>query len=226
MKFNPLLAVPVTASIVIAASPIEIADAAPAERVQNATVAFRRVISDPDKRIPPGVLRQSQAVVIMPNMVQAGFLFGGRRGEGVLLVRNANGQWSDPAFVNITGGSFGLQVGASSSDVVMVFMDRASLSEVVNDDFTLGGKVAGVGGPVGVSAVSPADSAGKVYTYARSEGLFGGVALEGAKLAYDKDANSEFYRQPDITLRQVLTTQRRPAPAVTQLRQALNQAQR
>ncbi len=201
------------------------ADNNPADRVQSSIAAFQNVSADPNKVIPPAMLRDCQGIAIIPKLVQAGFILGGRRGAGVMMVRNAQGRWSNPAFITVTGGSIGAQIGASSSDVVLLFMDKSAIAKVLSQDFAFGGKVSGVGGPTGVDVVSPADSVGKTYSYARSEGLFAGVALEGAKLAYDEDNSARYYNRPSITAREIFTNSNiKTPPAAVELQQAVYQA--
>lgn len=227
MKFQPFVMVPVATACLVSTPFVTVADASPTDDIRSATQTFEYVISDPDKRIPPWILRRCAGIVI-GEMTQAGFIFGGKGGGGVMLVKNDVGTWSNPAFVKFSGGSFGLQIGAASTDFVVVFMDKASLTKVLTEDFAMGGDIKGVGGPVGAAPVTAADSAGRTYTYARREGLFAGVALEGAKLSYQGKKNGEFYNQPGVTAEEIFTWQATPSSpqAVKALKDALRRAER
>jgi SH3 domain-containing YSC84-like protein 1 len=225
MKFQPFLMIPVMA-VPLSTMSVAVAKDAPADDIRSATKTFEYVIKDADKRIPPWVLQKSAGVVI-GRVTQGGFFVGGKGGGGVMVIKTSSGEWSNPAFVNFAGGSIGLQFGASSADIVAVFMDKASLAKVLTEDFSLGGDVKGVGGPVGAAPVTSADSAGKVYTYARRKGLFAGVALEGAKLSFDQKKSAKFYNQPSVTAVQIFSGQAVPGSldVVTTLKSSLIRAQ-
>jgi len=154
-------------------------------------------------------------------------LFGGRRGTGVLIRRFPDGRWSDPAFLNVTGGSFGLQFGASSNDVVLLFMSQTAIVKLLGGDFEFGGTVSGVAGPVGATPVEPVEARGDVLSYSRSSGFFGGVALEGGQLGFNDRLNEEFYSFPGVEPETVLNSLDPAAPAIAdQLRQVLRDSER
>ncbi len=173
------------------------------QRVENATFVLGQFSFGNQQRIPPRIIQRAQGIAIIPNVVQAGFLFGGRRGAGILVVRDDNNDWSKPAFITLTGGSFGLQIGAQSSDVVLAFMDKAVVMRSLAQSFRLGGNVSVAAGPVGGDIVSPTDPSPQVYSYARNAGLFAGVALEGATISFDRNANARFYGQRNLTPTQI-----------------------
>ncbi|XFA72883.1 lipid-binding SYLF domain-containing protein [Thermosynechococcaceae cyanobacterium Okahandja] len=173
------------------------------QRVENATFVLGEFSFGNQQRIPPRIIQRAQGIAIIPNVVQAGFLFGGRRGAGILLVRNDNNDWSKPAFITLTGGSFGLQIGAQSSDVVLAFMDKSVVMRSLAQSFRLGGNVSVAAGPVGGDIVSPTDPSPQVYSYTRNAGLFAGVALEGATISFDRNANTRFYGQRNLTPTQI-----------------------
>jgi lipid-binding SYLF domain-containing protein len=227
MKLYPFLVVPVAASLVVAANYPAMAENDAVTTVESATQVFKEIMNDPKTRIPPEVLRSSQGIAIIPNVIQAGFFFGGRRGTGIVVVREENGRWSNPAFLNLTGGSFGLQFGAKSSDIVLVFKDRNSIADVLKGgSFKLGGSASATAGPVGASALDPTDAQRKagIYSYARSEGLFAGVALEGAEFGFNNDKNQSLYGRQNITVQQIFSNQQiQPPSVVTNLKQVLNQ---
>jgi lipid-binding SYLF domain-containing protein len=178
-------------------------DPAMVQRVENATFVLGQFSFNNNQRIPPRIIQRAQGIAIVPNVVQAGFLFGGRRGAGILLVRDNNNDWSKPAFITITGGSFGLQIGAQSSDVVLAFMDKSVVLRSLAQSFRLGGNVSVAAGPVGGDIVSPTDPSPQVYSYARNAGLFAGVAIEGATISFDRNANTRFYGQRNLTPTQI-----------------------
>ncbi|MGK7907089.1 MAG: lipid-binding SYLF domain-containing protein [Synechococcus sp.] len=202
--------------------------AGPEDTVIKSTNRFEEMIANPSTRIPSELLRQSAAVAIIPDVTQGGFIIGGRHGKGVIVARNADGTWSNPVFLSIAGGSIGLQVGGKSSDIVMVIPNQSTLNRVLNDEVEFGGNVSGVAGPVGAQPVDPVGdnfSHNTIYTYQRSEGLFGGVALEGGELKISDGRIEEFYGQP-LTPQQVFNPAQPAPPLVNDLKAALSNASR
>jgi SH3 domain-containing YSC84-like protein 1 len=223
MKFPALIAVPVAALVITTTSYPALAATDSTKTVSSANNVLQEFVNS--KRIPPAILRSSQGIAIIPNVIQAAFFLGGRRGQGVMMIRNQNGSWSNPVIMTLTSGSLGLQFGAKSSDIVLAFQDRQSIRKVYNSDFRLGGSVSGTAGPESADAVYPTDSTGNIYTYARSEGLFGGVALSGMKLAYDDEKTANLYGQKRLTARQVFMGQNINSPiVVSDLRRTLGKA--
>ena len=167
----------------------------PLVRAQNAVRVLHEIMQAPDKAIPNDLLGNAKAIAVIPDMVKAGFIFGGRRGEGLISVRSADGTWSNPSFITLTGGSVGFQAGVSSTDVVLVFRTQRGVDSIVNGKFTLGADAAAAAGPVGRTAQASTDSDFKaeIYSYSRSRGLFAGVALDGSALRIDYDANEAIY---------------------------------
>ncbi len=149
------------------------------------------------KGIPPALMRDAKGVAVIPHVIKAGFLIGGRFGRGVVMARQPNGDWSNPVFISLAGGSIGWQAGVQSTDVILVFKTRDSLNRILDgkDKVTLGADVAVAAGPVGRQAEASTDVELKaeIYSYSRSRGLFAGVSLEGAGLLVDADANAAFY---------------------------------
>jgi lipid-binding SYLF domain-containing protein len=165
------------------------------ERARNAVRVLDEVMAAPDRRVPDGLMRNAEAIVVVPDVVKAGFVVGGRHGKGLLAVRAGDGTWSNPSFVSLTGGSIGFQAGVQSTDVVLVFRSRRGVDSVVNGKFTLGADASVAAGPVGRNAAASTDAQLKaeIYSYSRARGLFAGVALDGAVLAIDHDANEAAY---------------------------------
>ena len=129
----------------------------------------------------------------IPSLLRGGFFLGGRRGRGAVSVRDANGQWSTPAFITLTGGNIGLQFGGEWADVVLVFANEQSVRNMASGKFTMGGDAAAVAGPLGKRATAAITAKSEVYIYTRSRGLYAGAAFEGARLAIDGDGNRVFY---------------------------------
>ncbi len=229
MKWNAILAIPVAAAVVVASHPSAYAETSTQKTVTRSATIFNEMMSNPKTRIPAERLRRSEAIAIIPKVVQAGFIFGGRRGTGVLMTHNPDGTWSNPVFVNVTGGSVGLQAGAKSSDIVLVFPSRKGLDKVLTGgSLELGGNVTGTVGKSEGRAVSTLDDksgSDKIYAYTRSSGVFGSAAFEGAELGLDNPKNKEFYGA-NITPSQILASPARNAPlVVSSLKQAVDSAE-
>jgi lipid-binding SYLF domain-containing protein len=197
------------------------------EQIQNAADTFAAFMANPNQRIPKSVLRRAQGIAIIPNVTTAGFIFGGTGGAGIIVVRDEKGRWSNPIFVNLSGGSFGLQVGAKSSDIVLVFMNQRAVRTLLRQSFQLGGDVGVAAGPVGSNAVMPTDAPGNtdIFAYSRSAGLFAGVSLAGHKIAYNRERTEAFYGRAPLTAQTVFNDPTIPVmPVVERLHQTLNQA--
>ncbi|HMG08670.1 MAG TPA: lipid-binding SYLF domain-containing protein [Mucilaginibacter sp.] len=164
------------------------------ERVHNAANVLKE-FSKMKETIPHQLMEQSEGIVVIPKLINAGLGIGGKRGRGVAMVKLANGKWSDPVFVTLTGGSFGLQIGVQSVDLILVFHHKGVLTKVKNGDFTIGGDISAAAGPVGRSSTASTDYKlqAEVYSYSRSRGLFAGITINGSNLAIDKTANANFY---------------------------------
>jgi lipid-binding SYLF domain-containing protein len=167
----------------------------PLVRADNAVRVLNEIMQAPDKSIPQDLLRDARAIAVIPDMVKAGFIFGGRRGEGLISVKSADGTWSNPSFITMTGGSVGFQRGVSSTDVVLVFRTQRGVDSIVRGKFTLGADASAAAGPVGRTATAATDGnlKAEIYSYSRSRGLFAGVALDGSALRIDYDANVLVY---------------------------------
>ena len=165
------------------------------ERAENAVRVLTEVMRAPDHRIPSSLLNKAEAIAVVPDVVKAGFVVGGRRGLGLISVRSADGTWSNPSFITLTGGSFGFQIGVQSTDVILVFRSQRGVDSIINGKFTLGADAAVAAGPVGRNAQAATDGQLKaeIYSYSRSRGLFLGVALDGTVLSIDDHANREIY---------------------------------
>ena len=180
-----LLAVPATAL----AGAKEEAKAADAARVLG------EIMRIPETAVPEKMFTDAHAIAVIPDVVKAGLIFGGRGGKGLISVRSPDGTWSNPSFIKLGGGSVGFQAGVSSSDVILVFRSPRGVDNIVNGKFTLGGDASVAAGPVGRSAQASTDEQLKaeIYSYSRARGLFAGVSLDGTWLRIDHKANQAMY---------------------------------
>ncbi|KAF1720244.1 lipid-binding SYLF domain-containing protein [Pseudoxanthomonas wuyuanensis] len=165
------------------------------ERATNAVRVLTEIQKIPEQGIPDKLLDEGRAIVVIPDTLKAGLVFGGRRGHGLMSVKNPDGAWSQPVFIKLTGGSIGFQAGVQSSDVVLVFRNDRNLDNIVNGKFTLGADAGVAAGPVGRNASASTDGQLKaeIWSWSRARGLFAGVALDGAVLQIDDDANVAVY---------------------------------
>lgn len=164
-------------------------------RAANAVRVLNEIQAIPEQGIPDKLLDEARAVVVLPDTLKVGLVIGGRRGHGLMSVKLPDGSWSQPAFVKLTGGSIGLQAGVQSSDVVLVFRSDRNLNNIVNGKFTLGADAGVAAGPVGrnASALTDGQLKAEIWSWSRARGLFAGVALDGAVLQIDDDANLAVY---------------------------------
>ena len=164
-------------------------------KVILATQVMEELRGQRDQYVPDLLLERAYGIAIIPDVVKVGFGVGGRRGTGVLLVRDKNGRFSNPIFVAITGGSIGWQIGAQQTDVVLVFTTRQGVDGISDGKMTLGADASIAAGPVGRSASAATDQnfSAEIYSYSRSRGLFAGVALDGSALTIERRSNTRFY---------------------------------
>ena len=183
-----------------------------ANQSENAARVFREIMDTPDKGIPQELLDGAECVAVFPSVFKAGFIFGGRGGRGVASCRTAAG-WSAPAFFTQGGGSFGLQIGAQSTDFVMLFMNKDGLNSLLSDGFTLGGDASVAAGPVGRQAGASTDLKlnAQILSYSRSKGLFAGLELKGVVIMPDKDDMRDVYGE-GLTAKEVLKENKVTAP--------------
>jgi lipid-binding SYLF domain-containing protein len=183
-------------------------------RVSDATDVVDQLLRIPEQSIPSALLSRAYAIAVIPHVIKVGFGFGARRGKGLLVVRQEDGGWSNPAFVSLTGGSFGFQIGAQSTDIILVFKTRKSVDGIANGKLTLGADASIAAGPVGrhTGVATDLSFRSEVYSYARSRGLFAGVALEGGGVSMDRKANAAFYGTASITPEQIFASSGNAAP--------------
>lgn len=165
------------------------------EEAREATKVFRKIMSVPDNAIPQELLEKAEAIGVFPNVVKAGFIFGGRGGDGVVARRTPNG-WSAPVFYNIGGASFGAQIGAKKTDYIMLFMNEGALRDLLDDKLEFEGNLSFAAGPVGrtVGAGTNLTADAGILIYSRSEGAFIGASIGGAVLTADNSINEAFYK--------------------------------
>ncbi|HEY2344888.1 MAG TPA: lipid-binding SYLF domain-containing protein [Xanthomonadaceae bacterium] len=182
-------------------------------RARDAQAVLDKIMRIPEQSVPQSMLDNAHAIAIIPHMIKAGFMIGGRRGRGLISVRGPNGVWSNPSFVTITGGSFGFQAGVQSTDVVLVFTTQHGVESIVHGKFTLGADASVAAGPVGRAAEASTDEKLKaeIYSYSRSRGLFAGIALDGAALQIDDHSNEAIYGR-DATARAIFEGRVNPPP--------------
>ena len=165
------------------------------KRAENAVRVLKEVMDAPDKAIPQDLLREAHAIAVVPDVIKAGLVVGGRHGNGLIAVKTRDGTWSNPSFIALTGGSIGFQAGVSSTDVVLVFRTQRGVDSIVHGKFTLGADASAAAGPVGRSATASTDAQlhAEIYSYSRARGLFAGASLDGSAITIDNDANQAVY---------------------------------
>jgi lipid-binding SYLF domain-containing protein len=190
-----------------------------AERLEESARILHEIMATPDKGIPQDLLNKSSCVVIVPSLKKGAFVVGGEYGKGFATCRRGPGMgWGAPAAVKVEGGSFGFQIGGSSTDVVMLVMNEHGMHQLDKDKVTLGADASIAAGPVGRTTTANTDASmnAEILSYSRSKGLFAGVSLSGASLRPDKEANRELYGQ-SMDNRQIMESQTEPPAAARPL---------
>ena len=188
-------------------------------RLLTATEVLEEVEAMPDQQIPDALLARAYGIAVIPDVTKVAFVFGGRHGNGVLVVRDKlNSPWSNPVFVGLTGGSWGLQAGAQSSDIILVFTTKTGIEGIAGGKLTLGADASVATGPVGRqgSAATDMNFNSEIYSYARTRGLFGGIALDGSHMSIDRTANASVYGKSGVTATEIFSGQAPAAPATAQ----------
>jgi lipid-binding SYLF domain-containing protein len=171
------------------------ADAREEARLIEASGVLEELRSQRDTLIPDRLMARAYGIAVIPNVVKVAVGVGGRRGSGAMVVRDANGRFSNPIMVSITGGNIGWQIGVQATDIVLVFTTRKSIEGITDGKLTLGGDASVAAGPVGRSASAATDQnfTAEVYSYSRNRGLFAGVSIDGSVIAIDSKSNSKLY---------------------------------
>jgi lipid-binding SYLF domain-containing protein len=203
----------------LAIAPLLAKDNEAVKRLDEAVAVFSEVMATPDKGIPQEMLANAHCIVIVPGLKTAAFLVGGKFGKGYLSCRDKSGHgWSAPGTVRIEGGSVGFQIGGSQTDLIMLVMNARGADKLLSSKFTLGAEASVAAGPVGRTATAQTDAQmhAEILSWSRSQGLFAGLALEGATLREDLDDNSSLYGKK-LGNRQIVTTRVRTPKAAARL---------
>jgi SH3 domain-containing YSC84-like protein 1 len=223
-RYNVKLIIATTLATTLALTPLLAADNEPAKRLDDAAAVFSEIMATPDKGIPQELLENAHCIVIVPDLKTAAFVVGGKYGKGYLSCRNKSGAgWSAPATVRIEGGSVGFQIGGSSTDLIMLVMSERGADKLLSSKFTLGAEGSVAAGPVGRTATAQTDAQlhADILSWSRSQGLFAGVALEGATLRQDLDDNATLYGKK-LENRDIVTKGVRAPQAAAKLMSLLN----
>jgi len=208
-------------------SPAARADAKTDQRLDESRRVFESFANLSEQAIPSWLLERAYGIVVIPNVIRGALIIGGRGGRGVLSVRNPDGSWTNPVFVTLGGANIGFQWGVQSTDLVLVLMSRKSVEGIAGGKMTLGADASIAAGPIGRSATAATDTTFKaqVLAYARNEGLFAGIALDGSIISIDDRWNATAYGVPGILGSQILAgTAGTPSPAATAFSAALVRA--
>ena len=187
-----------------------------ASRIHEAATVLQEIHSVPDKDIPDELWDRAECVIVVPSLKKAAFVFGGEYGKGLMSCKHA-GQWGAPIFMQVGKGSWGLQIGAQSIDLVLLVMNKSGMEKMLRNKVTLGAEASVAGGPVGRDARAATDAQMKaeILSYSRTQGLFAGVNLSGGVVKPDEDDNQMLYG-PDVATRDVVMADTVQAPAVTE----------
>jgi SH3 domain-containing YSC84-like protein 1 len=194
------------------------------DRLTQAGEVLRQVMATPDKGIPQEVLDHAKCIAVVPHLVKGGFVFGAEGGRGVATCRTATG-WSAPAFFDVEGGSWGLQIGVEGIDLVMIIQNDKGMQDLLQSKFQIGGDASAAAGPVGRHASADTDwkMNAEILTYSRAKGIFAGLTLNGAAVHRDDDAMKLTYG-PDVSVHAVLNGEVPPTPAAEAFLSAVHAA--
>ena len=187
------------------------------EKVGDAIEVIEEMVNLPEEGIPEALLSKAYGIAIIPKVIKAAWVVGGRFGKGVLLVRDESSRWGNPCFIRIAGGSVGWQIGVQSADIILVFKRKKSIESITEGKITLGADAAVAAGPVGRRAEVSTDIEleAEIYSYSKSRGLFAGLSIEGSAIQIDEDANANFYNRDYLSAHDVLFGEKRlDVPAV------------
>ncbi len=208
----------------VALTPLLAKDAEPAKRLETAAVVFSEIMAAPDKGIPQDMLGNAHCIVIVPEVKTGAFIVGAKYGKGYISCRNKTGTgWSAPGTIRIEGGSVGLQIGGSTTDLIMLVMSARGADKLISSSFTLGAEGSAAAGPVGRTATAQTDAQlhADILSWSRSQGLFAGLALQGATLRQDLDDNQTIYGKR-LENREIVTMGRKVPAAAAKLINLLN----
>lgn len=188
------------------------------ERIEKAVQVLQEMVDLPGEGLPSRLLEKCHGIAVIPGVIKAAYGFGGQYGRGLIVIRNEDGSWSDPAFISLIGGSLGWQIGVQKADIILVFKTEKSIENIAAGKVTLGADMSVAAGPVGRSteASTDLDMVAEIYSYSKSKGLFAGVSIKGASIQIDKDANQAFYGKQDISARDILYGSDIKAPPIVE----------
>jgi len=195
-------------------------------RLKLSTDVLKAIMAAPDNGIPEEVLDNAKCLIVVPNLIKGGFIFGGKHGRGIATCRTSNG-WSAPGFVSVGGGSWGLQIGVEGVDLVMLVMNEQGLQHLLSSKFQLSGEGSAAAGPVGRHASAGTDwkMKTKMLTYSRSRGVFAGLTLEGAVVEQDNDSTRAIYHE-NLPFRIVLSGKTATPEVAAEFMRAVSNASR
>src|SRR5262245_53368431 len=184
------------------------------ERAQKAAQAFQEIMAAPDQAVPQDLLDRAYCIAVFPSVKKGGFVFGGQYGKGLISCRRPEGSWGAPSYFTIGGGSFGLQIGGQSVDLVLLIMNQSGVEGLLQDKFEIGAGAAASAGPVGRNTHASTDILLKsqILSYSRSRGLFAGLELKGAVIMPDKESNKDIYEQ-EISAREIIVDGKARTPS-------------
>jgi lipid-binding SYLF domain-containing protein len=188
-----------------------------AKRIQEAATVLKEIHAVPDKDVPQELWDKAECVLVVPGLKKAAFVFGAEYGKGLMSCRKDSGEWSAPVFMQVGKGSWGLQIGAQSIDLVLLLMNKSGVEKLLRDKVSLGAEMSIAAGPVGRDARAATDAQMKaeILSYSRAQGLFAGINLSGGVVKPDDDDNQDLYG-PSVSAKDVLLGGTIDAPAVTQ----------
>ncbi len=187
-------------------------------KVEDAIRVLEEMTGEADKSIPVDLVADCAGIAILPDVIKAAFIIGGRHGKGVLMLRGDDGLWTNPVFIDLKAGSAGWQAGVQSTDLILVFKTPRSIENITRGKFTLGADVGIAAGPIGRSAEASTDTELKaeIYSYARSRGLYAGLSFQGASIQVDDGANRDFYGVKGIDPERILSEKDLPSPDIAE----------
>jgi lipid-binding SYLF domain-containing protein len=198
-------------------------------RLLMATEVLDEIRAQRDSSIPDRLLDRAYGIVVVPSVTKLAFIGGGRWGKGAMVVRDKDGRFTSPIFVTLAGASIGWQWGGTSTDIVLVFTTKAGIEGITGGKLTLGADASVATGPVGRqgSAATDIQFNAEIYSYARTRGLFGGIALDGSVISIDRSANADFYHKSGVTASEIFSGQApTPPPTAQRFLERLAQATR
>jgi SH3 domain-containing YSC84-like protein 1 len=177
------------------------------QRLEQSRLVINELSQTPDKGVPDSIIKQAVCVAVVPSLKKAAFVFGGQYGQGVVTCRTGHG-WSAPVFIRMAGGSFGLQIGGSGTDLVLVAVNDRGMQDLLKSKFKIGGDAAAAAGPVGrnAQAATSLNMSAELLTYSRSKGVFAGVSLDGTSVSQNQDDTDVFYGR-HLSFHQILAGQ-------------------